>query len=161
MKTLEAVSPITSPCLDRWEESSESLTASVANLIDLHQQVKQAHWNTVGAIDDGLHLLFARLANELDNLIDVTAERQHALGFHVRGSLQDAVRLSSLKPFPFDFADADAVIGHLIGVYRHVANSIHKVIGPLTEAEDYATADIYTDCLEMLDDHLFLLTSHL
>ncbi|MEO1006109.1 MAG: ferritin-like domain-containing protein, partial [Cyanobacteria bacterium J06638_38] len=58
----------------------ELLNASLAISTDLKSQVKQAHWNVKGMNFYQLHLLFDTIAGELEEYIDLVAERITALG---------------------------------------------------------------------------------
>ncbi len=56
------------------------LNAQLADLADLQSQTKQAHWNIKEANFIALHELFDKLAAELSDFADMTAERITALG---------------------------------------------------------------------------------
>ena len=56
------------------------LNVSLAELIDLGLQTKQAHWNVKGPNFIGLHKLFDELTDSVHDLADTVAERATALG---------------------------------------------------------------------------------
>ena len=161
MATSQLEPPISQAELPERHFSGQTLTKVVAALIDLRQQVKQSHWNVTGPAFIGLHLLFDKLASELSDSADGAAERQRALGFPVRGSIQQTARLTSLPDYPEGLTKSVDVLNHLIGVYRTVATDINAVIETITNDGDFGTADLLTDCLRLLDQHLYLLKSHL
>jgi len=51
------------------------LNRSLADLLDLGLQAKQAHWNVKGPHFIGLHELFDKVAEELEDFTDGIAER--------------------------------------------------------------------------------------
>jgi starvation-inducible DNA-binding protein len=51
------------------------LNQTLASTLDLKTQVKQAHWNVKGKDFYQLHLLFDEMASELEEFIDLVAER--------------------------------------------------------------------------------------
>src|SRR5580658_10238701 len=78
----------------------ELLSHRLADMIDLHLQTKQAHWNFKGPSFIALHLLFDDIAGEIDEFADTIAERITALGGEAEGTLQVVAKRSKLKPYP-------------------------------------------------------------
>src|SRR5947208_14166538 len=64
------------------------LNRSLADLLDLGLQAKQAHWNVKGPHFIGLHELFDKVAEELEELTDNMAERAVELGGVALGTIQ-------------------------------------------------------------------------
>lgn len=159
MSRIEMNPAIPTDELTERDLSHEALTTIVASLIDLHQQVKQSHWNITGSNFIGLHLLFDKFAAELNKIIDEAAERQRALGFHVQGSIKQSAALTLLPDFPAGLTRSEEIVRHLVKVYRIVSVEVNESIEPLTNAGDFGTADLFTGCVRALDLHLYLLTS--
>ena len=78
------------------------LNQSLASTLDLKTQVKQAHWNVKGMDFFQLHSLFDEMAEELEEYIDMVAERVTALGGMAMGTARTAASHSTLPEFPFD-----------------------------------------------------------
>jgi len=57
---------------------SETLNARLADGLDLHSQIKVAHWNIKGPQFAALHPLFETFATDLANFNDSIAERGDA-----------------------------------------------------------------------------------
>lgn len=161
MSALQANPPIAESELSERQFSNHSLTHSLAALIDLKQQVKQSHWNITGSNFIGLHLLFDKFAEELDEIVDKVAERQRALGADVLGTIQHTQRLTSLNEYPDGLTCSNDVLNHLIANYRIVATDVLAAIDPMTSDGDIGTADLFTECVRLLDQHLYLMASHL
>lgn len=60
----------------------ELLNKHLAAAIDLHAQVKQAHWNVRGPGFIALHELFDKVSGEVENYSDKLAERAWGAGRH-------------------------------------------------------------------------------
>jgi starvation-inducible DNA-binding protein len=64
----------------------ELLNARLADCKDLQTQVKQAHWNVKGPDFIGLHLLFDKINDDVENYVDEIAERAVQLGGVAEGT---------------------------------------------------------------------------
>lgn len=62
------------------------LNQTLAASLDLKTQTKQAHWNVKGTDFYQLHELFDEIAGELEEYIDMFAERVTALGGYALGT---------------------------------------------------------------------------
>ena len=61
-------------------ELSALMNQRLADAVDLQMQVKQAHWNVKGPHFIGLHELFDKIAEEVEDYVDLIAERIVQLG---------------------------------------------------------------------------------
>src|SRR4030095_8453635 len=76
------------------------LNQELADVIDLGLQAKQAHWNVKGPHFIGLHELFDKVAEELEEFIDGIAERAVELGGIALGTIQVVSKNSCLEAYP-------------------------------------------------------------
>src|SRR5919197_3694840 len=65
---------------------AEALEGVLADGLDLHSQIKVAHWNVKGPHFAALHALFESFATALSAHTDAVAERAVTLGAVVRGT---------------------------------------------------------------------------
>src|SRR5260370_3468794 len=72
------------------------LNRHLAAAIDLHAQVKQAHWNVRGPNFIAIHELLDKVANVVEEYSDKIAERAGALGATAQGTVQPTAD----HPFP-------------------------------------------------------------
>ncbi len=86
-------------------QSVELLNKHLAAAIDLHAQVKQAHWNVRGPAFIAIHELFDKVSAEVENYSDLIAERAGGLGGTAYGTIQVAIEPSYLAPYPLGIAD--------------------------------------------------------
>lgn len=78
----------------------ELLNQHLADVLDLGLQAKQAHWNVKGPNFIGLHELFDKVAEELEEFTDDIAERAVELGGVALGTVQVVSKHSRLKAYP-------------------------------------------------------------
>lgn len=79
-----------------------ALNARLADGLDLHSQIKVAHWNVKGLHFAALHPLFETFAVSLATHNDAIAERAVTLGGHVYGTARHVAKASSLPEYPQD-----------------------------------------------------------
>src|SRR5687767_1157127 len=79
---------------------SEQLNARLADGLDLHSQIKVAHWNIKGPQFASLHPLFESFAEGLAAHNDALAERAVTLGARAFGTARHVSRTSKLPDYP-------------------------------------------------------------
>ena len=80
---------------------TEILNQTLAATLDLKTQTKQAHWNVKGMDFYQLHELFDEIATELEEYVDMVAERVTALGSVAMGTARIAAANSILSEYDF------------------------------------------------------------
>ncbi|MEL6440520.1 MAG: DNA starvation/stationary phase protection protein Dps [Cyanobacteria bacterium J06621_8] len=139
----------------------EILNQTLAATLDLKTQTKQAHWNVKGMNFMQLHQLFDEMAAELDDYVDLLAERVTALGGVALGTARIAANKSLIEEY-----DLDAVTGaeHLVALadrYGVYAQHVREAIGRIDNLGDADTADLYTEISRAVDKRLWFLEAHL
>src|ERR1700743_4027182 len=76
------------------------LTARRADAIDLQTQMKQAHWNVKGPNFIALHELFDKVNEEVEDYVDLIAERAVQLGGTALGTARSIAKRSTLARAP-------------------------------------------------------------
>ena len=79
--------------------------ARLADSVDLQTQVKQAHWNVKGPDFIALHKLFDEINEDVEEYVDLTAERVVQLGGVAEGTARLAVKASKLPEYPATIAE--------------------------------------------------------
>jgi len=131
-----------------------ALNATLADGLDLHGQIKVAHWNIKGPQFPSLHPLFETFATALANFNDAIAERAVTLGGKAYGTSRYVVKRSRIADYPqeavrdLDHVEllADRIDTYLDGVRasRHVAekladtDTVDLLTGVVTEFEKNA-----------------------
>lgn len=139
----------------------ELLNQTLATTLDLKTQVKQAHWNVKGINFYQLHQLFDEIATQLEEYIDLIAERVTALGGVAMGTIRIAASQSVLPEYPFDIVDGKDHVIALADRMAPYAKVVRAAINQAIELEDVDTADLYTEISRTIDKHLWFLEAHL
>lgn len=79
-----------------------ALNARLADGLDLHSQLKVAHWNVRGPQFPSLHPLFEQFATQLATFNDSIAERAVTLGGLAVGTARHVAKASHIDEYPQD-----------------------------------------------------------
>jgi starvation-inducible DNA-binding protein len=142
-------------------QSIELLNKHLAAAIDLHAQVKQAHWNVRGPGFIAIHELFDKVSVEVENYSDLIAERAGGLGGTAHGTIQVAEERSFLIPYPLGIADEKQHAFAVSGALAAFGQSVREAIGQAATVGDATTADLFTELSRGIDQQLWFVESHL
>jgi starvation-inducible DNA-binding protein len=134
--------------------------ARLADAIDLQTQCKQAHWNVRGATFIALHELFDSINEQVEDFVDLIAERAAQLGGAVEGTARTAARRSTLAEYPQvrgGRGHADALSSALAAFGK----SVRAAIDESGQIGDATTADIFTEVSRGIDKWLWFVEAHL
>src|SRR3954468_16945653 len=81
---------------------ASTLNARLADGLDLHSQIKVAHWNIKGPQFAALHPLFETFAVGLAAFNDAVAERAVTLGGRAYGTTRHTAQSSRIAEYPQD-----------------------------------------------------------
>lgn len=143
------------------EEIIDLLNTQLANAIDLHWQVKQAHWNVRGPFFYSRHELFDDVAKHLRKHADDYAERAGALGGYAEGTIRLAVRGSELEEYDLTAVSGEEHLRAVVDRVTRYAASARRCIDRCAELGDPVTEDLFTRLLSELEQDLWFLESHL
>jgi starvation-inducible DNA-binding protein len=141
-------------------QSVELLNKHLAAAIDLHAQLKQAHWNVRGPGFIAIHELFDKVAAEVENYSDLIAERAGALGGIAQGTVQLAAKRSFLVPYPLDIADEQQHVFTISGTLAAFGQSAREASAQAATFGDADTADLFTEISRGTDRQLWFVESH-
>src|SRR5260221_5016327 len=125
-----------------------------AATIDLHAQVKQAHWNVRGPTFIALHELFGKVADAVEEYSDTIAERT------AEGTIQIVVEHSFLHHYRLGIADAEAHIAAVTAPLATFGESARNAIDERATFGDADTSDVFTGISRGVDQQLWLVKSH-
>jgi starvation-inducible DNA-binding protein len=137
------------------------LNQYLADTFDLMSQTKFAHWNVKGPNFYSVHLLFDKLAEELEEHVDMIAERITALGGVATGTARQAASTSRVPEFPAGVHKVPDVVAALADRYATVGKGVRAAIDEADEAGDKDTADLFTEVSRDIDHSLYFLEAHL
>ena len=147
--------------LDTRTKIVEILNVTLAASLDLKTQIKQAHWNVKGLDFSQLHELFDEMAGELEEFVDLVAERAVALGGTALGTARVAASDSILPEYPLDAVDGKEHITALADRFEIYAKHVREAIDKIDSLGDADTADLYTEISRAIDKRLWFLEAHL
>ncbi|HKV20102.1 MAG TPA: DNA starvation/stationary phase protection protein [Mycobacterium sp.] len=137
---------------------SGNLQRVLVDLIELHLQGKQAHWNVVGTNFRDLHLQLDEVVDFAREASDTIAERMRALDAVPDGRSDAVAAGTSLPQFPaYELNTAEVVDLITARVYATVETlrGVHDEV----DAEDPTTADILHQLIDGLEKLAWLIKS--
>ena len=143
------------------EQMIALLNQHLADTLDLYSQTKQAHWNVKGPEFFQLHELFDKLAEGVEEFVDLIAERVTALGGTAQGTVRMSAKSSRLPEYPLDVSHGLSSVKALVEAYAHVSGTVRAAIDQASSAGDTSTADLFTEVSRGLDKSLWFLEAHL
>jgi starvation-inducible DNA-binding protein len=143
-------------------QASPELTANLqrvlVDLIELHLQGKQAHWNVVGSNFRDLHLQLDELVDFAREGSDTIAERMRALDAVPDGRSDTVAASTTLPQFPaYEHGTAEVV--DLIAGRVYAAVDTMRTVHDAVDAEDPTTADVLHQLIDGLEKLAWLIKS--
>lgn len=130
----------------------------LVDLIELHLQGKQAHWNVVGTNFRDLHLQLDELVDFARESSDTIAERMRALDAVPDGRSDTVTATTSLPQIPaFEHTTTEVVELATTAIYATVGTirAVHDGV----DAEDPSTADLLHQVIDGLEKLAWLIKS--
>ncbi len=122
---------------------ASSLNERLVDGLDLHSQIKVAHWNIRGPLYATLHPLFETFAVSLATHNDSIAERAVTLGSSVSGTARYVAKHSALQDYP---AGTTKDLDHV----RLLADRIEKYLVGLRQTRDLGEKEDDVDSVDLL-----------
>jgi len=138
----------------------ELLNQQLADVLDLGLQAKQAHWNVKGPHFIGLHELFDKVAEELEEFTDDIAERAVELGGVALGAIQVVTKQSRLAAYPLSISSGKEHVAALSSGLAKFGASTRAAIDTASKAGDADTADLFTEVSRGVDKLLWMVEAH-
>jgi starvation-inducible DNA-binding protein len=134
------------------------LQAVLVDLVDLHVQGKQAHWNILGTNFRDLHLQLDEVVDAAREFADDTAERMRALHAVPDGRAATVAATSHLDPFPEgEITTRDAV--DLVTGRLDQAVATMRAVHDAVDAEDPTSADLLHGFIARLEQLAWLISA--
>jgi starvation-inducible DNA-binding protein len=133
----------------------------LADAIDLQTQCKYAHWNVKGPNFIALHELFDKVNEDVEDYIDLIAERAVQLGGVAEGTARMAVKRSNLTEYGVSSPSGHAHVEALSSALASFGKLARRAIDTNNELNDADTADIFTEISRGIDKWLWMVEAHL
>ncbi len=142
------------------ERIADLLNQQLADCIDLQTQCKQAHWNVKGRSFIGLHKLFDEINDDVEEYVDLLAERVVQLGGIAQGTARTVASRSSLPEYASAISSGEAHVEALSTALASFGSGVRKTIQQAAELQDDDTADILTEVSRGIDKWLWFVEAH-
>ncbi len=139
-------------------EFATNLQRVLVDLIELHLQGKQAHWNVVGTNFRDLHLQLDELVDFAREGSDTIAERMRALDAVPDGRSDTVAATTTLPEFPAYERSTGEVVD-LITVRINGTVDTMRGVHDAVDAEDPSTADILHQLIDGLEKLAWMIKS--
>ncbi|MCP9767037.1 DNA starvation/stationary phase protection protein [Lacihabitans sp. LS3-19] len=138
------------------------LEVILSDEVILYTKTRKFHWNVTGESFMELHRLFKTQYIELEETIDLVAERIAKLGNKVIGTMKEFSDLTRLKEHPNAYPEQKELLHELLSDYESVIKLIRKDIGICQEINhDAGTADFLTGLIEQHETTAWILRRYL
>lgn len=136
------------------------LNQRLADAIDLQSQCKQAHWNVKGDNFIALHELFDKINEDVEDYVDLIAERSVQLGGTAEGTARMVAKRSLLSEYSAqgpDWKNHVEALSHALATFGEFARQGIESTNTLNDAD---TADIFTVISRGVDKWLWMVEAH-
>jgi starvation-inducible DNA-binding protein len=137
---------------------TNNLQAVLADLIELHLQGKQAHWNIVGTNFRDLHLQLDEIVDAARQFADDAAERMRALHALPDGRSSTVAKTTSLAPFPEGLINTKDAIERIVAALEAAVGTMRKVHDEVDE-EDPTTSDLLHEFIAKLEQYAWMVNA--
>jgi starvation-inducible DNA-binding protein len=138
----------------------DTLADRLADATDVMLQTKQAHWNVKGPSFIALHELFDKINGAAQEWVDLIAERIVQLGGTAEGTLQAAVKRTSMKPYALTIVSGKDHVEALSSALASFGKKVRAAIDKTGKAGDADTADLFTEVSRDVDKYLWFVEAH-
>jgi starvation-inducible DNA-binding protein len=136
------------------------LNQRLADCIDLQGQCKKAHWNVKGPQFIALHKLFDEINEEVEDYVDLLAERIVQLGGIAEGTVGVVAKRTSLIDYPLTLVTGAEHVAALSDALAGFGRTARIGIEEMNELEDADSADILTEISRGVDKWLWFVEAH-
>jgi starvation-inducible DNA-binding protein len=137
------------------------LNQRLADCIDLQTHCKQAHWNVKGPSFIALHKLFDEINEDVEEYVDLLAERIVQLGGVAYGTARTVAAKSTLIDYPLELSAGHQHVAALSDSLSQFGRTARIGIEEMNELEDANSADILTEISRGVDKWLWFVEAHL
>ncbi len=138
----------------------ELLNQRLADCIDLQTQCKQAHWNVKGPAFIALHKLFDEINEDVEEYVDLIAERIVQLGGIAEGTAGVVAGRTTLVDYPLTLSTGAEHVAALSDALAGFGRTARVGIEEMNELEDAGSADILTEISRGIDKWLWFVEAH-
>jgi starvation-inducible DNA-binding protein len=136
----------------------QNLQRVLVDLIELHLQGKQAHWNLIGTNFRDLHLQLDEIVDAARVASDTIAERMRALNAIPDGRSDTVAATTTLPAFPAAELNTTDVVD-LVTIRIYATVDTIRTVHDDVDAADPSTADLLHNVIDGLEKAAWMLKS--
>jgi starvation-inducible DNA-binding protein len=141
---------------------AEILDRTLSDLYVLYTKTRNYHWNVVGEHFRDLHKLLEEQYEQLDEAIDLVAERSRKLGAPALGTLREFLDHATLAEQPGDYPDSYTMLSNLCGDHEAVIQWLRQSADDCDEKfHDMGTNDFLIGLMQEHEKMAWMLRSYL
>ena len=139
------------------------LNALLSDEYVLYTKTRNFHWNVTGPNFKALHGFFEEQYRQLDEAVDLVAERARKLGGDAAGTLEEFLELARLEEAPSASPPpANKMLATLLADHEKVIRQLREDIKACEETyDDQGTMDFLTGLMEEHEKMAWMLRAHL
>ena len=145
---------------ERRTQLNALMNLRLASAVDLQLQMKQAHWNVKGPNFIGLHELFDKVSEAVEDYVDQIAERIVQLGGVAEGTVRMAAARTRLTEYSPEIAEGPAHVESVARALSTFGQEARHTIDEADELDDADTADLFTEISRGIDKWLWFVEAH-
>ena len=127
----------------------------------LYTKTRNYHWNIEGSNFMELHKFYESQYEQLDEIMDDTAERIRQLGHYAEGQLKDFIKLTRLSEDGYT-TDQKKQLQNLLADHESLIRNLRKSITDFTDKyKDLGSADFVTGLMEQHEKMAWFIRSYL
>ncbi|TYD00561.1 Dps family protein [Arthrobacter echini] len=134
---------------------TDNMQAVLVDLVELHLQGKQAHWNVVGKNFRDLHLQLDEIIDDARTFADDMAERMRALHAVPDGRSIAVAEGTKIEPFPAGLVSTKDTVGLVVRMLNAAVKTMRDVHDQIDE-EDPTTADLLHGFIGKLEQYAWM-----
>jgi starvation-inducible DNA-binding protein len=139
----------------------DELAKLLADEFLLYTKTRKAHWNVEGPDFHAMHLFFEGQYEELDDIMDIVAERIRQLGHYAPASLKEFLGLTHLTEQTNQKNDSMSLIEGLAVDHENIIIFIRENVNRFAnDFKDSGTSDFITGLMEKHEKMAWMLRAH-
>ena len=143
------------------QKSIDLLTITLADEMTLYIKTRKFHWNVSGESFMEMHKLFQDQYTELEETIDLVAERIGKLGSKTIGTMNEFSKCTSIKEHPNKYVSTKEMIKELLKDHETIISNTRKGIEvTLDKSNDIGTIDFLTGIIEQHESIAWILRKY-
>ena len=144
------------------DKSIKVLTILLSDEMTLYTKTRKFHWNVSGPSFMELHQLFQHQYTELEETIDLIAERINKLGGKTIGTLKEFAEHTRLSESPDKYPNQTEMLKELLADHEQLITDMRKDIEDASDkSKDMGTIDFLVGLMEQHETTAWILRRYL